>query len=221
MATKTASDLKRDLGQARREVKLLNALLKARDEEVERLKEETRKREEEVQKLIELAYVDVLTGLPRREPAFDHLRRELRDSFTAKNPRSEGATIGILYMDLVGFKRVNDEIGHDAGDNVLRCVGQILRTMIRPKDFAARWGGDEFLIMFPGARAEILQMIAERIFARILLIENSVSVRIGGIVYKGRSGITAELLIAAADRKERQLHSDGKTGILIEEYQEP
>ena len=214
MAAKTASDLKKELVHARHEIKLLKALLKARDEETERLKKETRK-------LVELAYMDMLTGLPRREPALDHLQRELRDSFTTKNPRSKDATIGILSMDLVGFKRINDDIGHTAGDDVLRRVGHILKVAIRPKDLAARLGGDEFLAVLPGAKTDTLQMIAERISTRILLIGNGVSVRIGGIVYKGKSGVTAELLIDAADRMERQLHSEGKVGIRIEEYQEP
>ena len=83
---------------------------------------------------------DELTGLANREQFIDHVRMAL-----ARTRRAE-TTLGVLYLDLDGFKTVNDVYGHWAGDLVLAEVGRRLRAVSRPMDLAARLGGDEFAL---------------------------------------------------------------------------
>jgi diguanylate cyclase (GGDEF)-like protein/PAS domain S-box-containing protein len=91
-----------------------------------------------------LAYHDELTGLPNRAHAMEHLELELR-----RADRS-GSRVGVLILDLDGFKQVNDTYGHAAGDEVLRAAGHRLRGAVRAGDLIARLGGDEFLVVLAG-----------------------------------------------------------------------
>jgi diguanylate cyclase (GGDEF)-like protein/PAS domain S-box-containing protein len=88
-----------------------------------------------------LAYHDGLTGLPNRALLEDHLTRAL-----ARSRRSDCA-IGLLYIDLDGFKLVNDSLGHASGDEVLREAAERLAMTTRASDLLARQGGDEFLLL--------------------------------------------------------------------------
>ncbi|MGB1027421.1 MAG: putative bifunctional diguanylate cyclase/phosphodiesterase, partial [Rhodospirillaceae bacterium] len=94
--------------------------------------------------LFRQANYDSLTGLPNRQLALDRLRQAL-----APLTRGEKSQIGILFMDLDHFKKVNDTQGHDAGDALLQEASMRFRTVLRPQDTLARLGGDEFLIILP------------------------------------------------------------------------
>jgi diguanylate cyclase (GGDEF)-like protein len=81
---------------------------------------------------------------------------------------ANGVPFGLLHMDLDYFKAVNDTLGHAAGDQVLEHVGRILQEHVRAEDCAARIGGDEFIVVVADrTEAKVLQMIAERIIARV------------------------------------------------------
>jgi len=108
-----------------------------------------------------VARTDPLTGLPNSRSFREALEREL-----ARGQRENGA-IGISYIDLDNFKRINDSLGHDAGDDVLRRVGEALRRSVRAEDVAARLGGDEFAIISVRPTEEGLSTIAKRILAEI------------------------------------------------------
>lgn len=95
-----------------------------------------------VRTLESLAKTDELTGLLNRRGFHDAVRRELS---TASRYDEQGV---LAYIDLDGFKQINDTFGHAAGDEVLRTVGRQLGTNIRTTDIAARLGGDEFAILF-------------------------------------------------------------------------
>jgi diguanylate cyclase (GGDEF)-like protein len=87
---------------------------------------------------------DELTGLPKRRWLREHLDVEI------SRAQRDKSKIAVFFIDLDGFKLANDTYGHDAGDHVLRAVGQRLTDSIRVMDLAARMGGDEFLVVACG-----------------------------------------------------------------------
>jgi diguanylate cyclase (GGDEF)-like protein len=84
---------------------------------------------------------DPLTGLPNRALILDHLRLALARS------RRRPSNVGVLFVDLDGFKVVNDTLGHQSGDAVLVATGERLRAALRPPDTVGRLGGDEFVVV--------------------------------------------------------------------------
>lgn len=100
---------------------------------------------------------DPLTGLLNRLAIMEHARAEL-----ARNHRS-GAPLSIALVDLDYFKLINDRYGHLIGDAALKHVARLMRKAVRPYDWIGRWGGEEFLLLLPGARPEEAQVIAERL----------------------------------------------------------
>lgn len=118
----------------------------------------TPQREQEVM-LQRLALYDALTGLPNRVL----LARKLQECMA--QARDTGKQLGVAYLDLDGFKPVNDRLGHGAGDRLLVVVGGRLTRALQPVDTVARLGGDEFVILMPG-----LESVAdcERILGRVM-----------------------------------------------------
>jgi diguanylate cyclase (GGDEF)-like protein len=94
---------------------------------------------------------DETTGLPNR--------RMLEEQST----KSQARQVGLIFVDLDGFKTVNDRLGHDLGDDVLREVGRRLRAAVRPVDVVARYGGDEFIVVCEGADESVAHEVAERV----------------------------------------------------------
>ncbi len=109
------------------------------------------------QQLAEHAATDPLTGLSNRR----HIEPQLQGE-TARALRHR-ATFSLLMADLDHFKRVNDQYGHDAGDEVLREVARRIRSMLRTEDRPARWGGEEFLVLLTDTSAEQAEVVAEKI----------------------------------------------------------
>ena len=121
----------------------------------------TREREAE-QQLRQLALYDPLTGLANR--AFFHER--LRHAIMLR--REEGEATGLLYVDLDGFKLINDRWGHDLGDEVLHEIGRRIERSVRPGDTAARLGGDEFaVVLTEPLTPDDAVGVAERLLAEI------------------------------------------------------
>ncbi|AFT90072.1 sensor domain-containing diguanylate cyclase [Paraburkholderia phenoliruptrix] len=108
-------------------------------------------------KVLHLAQHDPLTGLANRRQFRDRLKRVLA------HQRSPGSTPALLYLDLDGFKQVNDRLGHGAGDEVLATVAIRLQQAIRHGELAARLGGDEFAIVIPESNPIAITAIARRI----------------------------------------------------------
>ena len=111
---------------------------------------------EEVRESLELALYDPLTGLNNRRFLESHLTALIEQSSL------HGWPLALLIVDIDHFKRVNDTYGHDAGDEVLKAFSQRLRSVIRKGDILCRLGGEEFVMVMPGASANDAASIAER-----------------------------------------------------------
>ena len=98
---------------------------------------------------------DPLTGLFNRRYMEESLERELRRAIRKQRP------LGAIMIDLDHFKRFNDTFGHEAGDTMLQAFGRFLQNHIREEDIACRYGGEEFLLIFPETSLEILQQRAQ------------------------------------------------------------
>ncbi len=108
--------------------------------------------------LRELAFVDPLTGLPNRALLGDRIERALAAA------RRDGSRVAVLFVDLDGFKRLNDRFGHDVGDRTLTIVADCLVMNVRESDTVARVGGDEFVVLIPDlADAQHAARVADKI----------------------------------------------------------
>lgn len=108
-------------------------------------------------KFRKLAMVDPLTNLSNRRATLNQAKAALRDAGANTPP----ATIALLDID--HFKRCNDKYGHDAGDEVLREFARIINDEMRTEDIVGRWGGEEFLVIFPRTRADEAAAAIQRI----------------------------------------------------------
>jgi len=146
-----------------------------------------------------LAYSDTVTTLPNRAWLVDHLRALLEEA------RRTETSVGVLFLDLDRFKDINDTLGHDSGDRLLRIVGERLERAIRTDDVVARMGGDEFVVLAGGSPdMQALGGLAERIVATVeepismdgseLFVTTSI-----GIASFPADGADAETLVKHAD----------------------
>lgn len=119
----------------------INMMARDLGRSLQRLVAENRTVRESQQRIAQLARRDALTGLPNRMAA-----REQFDN-AVQAVRAQGGRLALLYVDLDQFKTVNDSLGHPAGDDLLRCIGQRLMSLLQPDDSVARLGGDEFLVL--------------------------------------------------------------------------
>lgn len=109
------------------------------------------------ERLVRMSTTDVLTGLANRQALQARLREEM---VTATG---HSARCSLAFIDLDNFKYINDSYGHDVGDEVLKAFAQLLRSGLRDMDLAARWGGDEFVILFPATPATNARRVADRL----------------------------------------------------------
>ncbi len=101
---------------------------------------------------------DSLTGLPNRR----YMTGRLEEA-AAQAARKPDSTFAVMIADIDHFKAVNDSFGHAAGDRVLQSVARALELSLREYDLCARWGGEEFLLLFPSCDRESARIVAERL----------------------------------------------------------
>jgi two-component system cell cycle response regulator len=108
-----------------------------------------------------LARADDLTGMYNRRHVEEHLARALSSA------RRHRQALSILFVDIDGFKRVNDQFGHQVGDGILKMVAQRIRFSLRSEDVVGRWGGEEFLTVLPMTPLSGALAVAERLRSSI------------------------------------------------------
>jgi diguanylate cyclase (GGDEF)-like protein/PAS domain S-box-containing protein len=168
--------------------------------------------------LREQALTDPLTGLANRALFEDRLRRALERARREAAVQAEMPPLALVYLDLDGFKEVNDRRGHAAGDALLREVGSRLREGVRTLDTVARLGGDEFALILPdiGSAANARRLV-EKLLERLrnpFLHDGAalaVSVSLGVGMLPG-DGDSAEILTARADRAMYAAKAAGGNG---------
>ncbi len=167
-------------------------------------------------KLEERTVTDDLTQLYNARFMENYLRRE------AKRASRYGHPVSLLFLDLDGFKQVNDVHGHMAGSRTLVEVGQILRENVRDIDIVARWGGDEFTVVLPETERRGAEAMAERICRMIreasYLGELGLEIRLSasiGVASWPENGPSAATLLAAADAAMYHVKYTGKNGVFL------
>lgn len=122
-----------------------------------RVKDRLTEAQAAVSKITRISETDPLTGLPNRRRIYDVLEQEMYRA------RRYGGPLSLVLFDIDDFKKVNDSLGHDAGDAVLTEFAGLLGSARRSSDQLGRWGGEEFILVAPGAGREEATALAERL----------------------------------------------------------
>ena len=141
--------------------KMLSEQLMAMQEKVAVMEAHSEQMQEQVRKERERAMTDLLTQLPNREAWQERLAFEFNRWKRYQYP----LTVGVLDIDL--FKRVNDSYGHKAGDRVLQLVAREMKNRLRTTDFVARFGGEEFVLLFPETLPADAQLVMDKLRSHI------------------------------------------------------
>ncbi len=177
------------------------------------LKEDITKRREESEKANYLAYHDSLTGLSNRSLFYDRLM------IAVANAARYQSQMAVMFLDLDGFKEINDTYGHDTGDDVLKAVAGQLKKIMRKGDTVARMGGDEFTVIVPEfedltdvelVAEKILKTLRQPLTEKALLVTPSI-----GIAFYPQHGTNHEALLSHADKAMYQAKKQGKNNYQI------
>ena len=179
-------------------------------------------RKDAEQRIVRLAYFDSLTGLPNRLTFLDRVDHEIRRS------ADTGRRLAVLFMDLDGFKNVNDTLGHSAGDRVLQAAADRLRASLRPTDLLARagsagggvefarLGGDEFTALVldihgPDDVLAVADRIGQAMRSPFVIDERTLTLTASlGIAIHPDDGVDAETLLKHADTAMYHAKSAGR-----------
>ncbi|WGD51741.1 EAL domain-containing protein [Bradyrhizobium sp. CB1650] len=158
-----------------------------------------------------LARYDELTALPNRVSFRDEIERLLANAHTA------ACLSALLFVDLDQFKQVNDTLGHPCGDQLLCAVANRLREMLRPEDFVARFGGDEFVVFqrnihSPEDAAALARRIVERLSERYRIDNHLVEIgaSVGIALASPEGDVSADTLLKNADMALYRAKADGR-----------
>lgn len=195
---------------------------------VQKAEEKIAELEGKIMLLEKLAFTDQLTKLMNRIPIVDFLDREMEAtvSHELRAPQDGVWSLGVLEIDLRGFKLINDTLGHAEGDRALLHTADVLQGSIRKKDRAARWGGDEFLVALENVDHESIGIVIKRILSGIRAFrserrpfEHCLDARIGGVIWTREMGVVPSTsLIEAADAQERWMKRQCLSGACVVDF---
>ena len=187
------------------ESKIESKSLRKEFKDIEKFVRKSRKR------LADLAHADKVTGLYNR----NYFDKAVAREFAAT--KSAGRVLSILFIDLDHFKKVNDEYGHQTGDDVLRCVAWLIQKACRKTDLVARFGGEEIVVLLPNTVArdaakigEEIRDIVEKQTAKILDIEVTVSI---GVAAFPEDGDKLSAILERADKALYQAKEKGRNRV--------
>lgn len=201
-----AADVSLPANCTSRELRLACRLLA----EIVRLRRQATRERRACKLLSQLANTDPLTGLENRRAWDDHLQERCRSIF------AESRSGCLVLLDLDHFKRVNERFGHLAGDEVLRQVGQALKKQAAAKGYAARMGGDEFVLLLAGREGISTRELADQTRAAVgqkLILDDSpveITVSAGYAALRSESFEATGHLLVAADRALREAKQAGR-----------
>jgi len=157
------------------------------------------KRKKMEQELFRQAHYDSLTGLPNRAFFYGQLDQAIKRSARA------GSRLALLYFDIDCFKLINDQYGHDVGDEVIRTFAERVRSVLREVDFVCRHGGDEFIfILEDGGCSHAPEIVANKLLEamhpKFVVSGHSLSVSTSIGIAKHRTGMDVDQLVRAADQ---------------------
>jgi diguanylate cyclase len=161
----------------------------------------------------ELATRDALTGLLNRRAMVELLAREHPRIVRGQGP------LAVALLDIDWFKRINDSLGHGAGDEVLRRFAGVLKDQLRAADALARWGGEEFLLLMPGTRLDDARVVLERLRTRVCAgevfnsIANDLKVSFSAGLVEVVEGESQDAAIDRADRALYQAKQNGRNRV--------
>jgi diguanylate cyclase (GGDEF)-like protein len=194
---------------------MLQAQLLRYAEDLQQVLDHERSMESRFQELDQLAHYDALTGLPNRLL----LHRRLEALLTPSRRPQDFFTL--MFVDLDGFKKINDTLGHAVGDQVLKTVAQRLQAMVRDSDTVARLGGDEFVIIARSlSGGSAITAFCEKTIANVCqpMQANGQPLTVGislGCAEYPRHGDCANALLEHADASMYQAKMAGGSGFAI------
>ncbi|MCX6522516.1 MAG: EAL domain-containing protein [Actinobacteria bacterium] len=167
------------------------------------------------QQLAHQARHDGLTGLPNRLAALEHI------DLVTRRAELHASTVTVLFVDLDGFKSVNDSRGHASGDHLLHEVGLRLTRTLRSSEFVARLGGDEFLVVCEGLGLEAAEALGERIIREIAqpYVQGddlfTISASVGVAIARGDEHIDGLELVREADVAVYHAKERGRSRVVV------
>ena len=196
-----------------------NKMIESELEELYDEAQEIMKEKEKLLKEIEkLAYNDTLTNIPNRLSIMKSFEKVLASAIRNELP------ISVMFIDLDGFKLINDTLGHETGDRVLKEVALTLQSTLRKDDLYGRLGGDEFIVITVGiSEKKKLEHLCQKLLTNICKIELPPSVQenfgasIGVVHTLAKKSTTCDILLKESDNIMYKIKNSGKNSFLINE----